>query len=153
MPIGQPGCLSPESDVRRTLKQDWGAGRWGRPVDRRSSHVRPGAFTSSGRRPDAQARVQKLRSNHQPPSLGSSPTPGTCPPEEKHDAGPPGQGGLKGLGNGSVEEPPGNTHRARDPTCPCPPRPRAQETQTHLKAVAFVYLNACLPGRGGGRSR
>ena len=142
VPTGQPGRLSPESGVRRTLEQDRAARRRERPVHQRSGHARPGAFTSSGQQPGAQARVQTLKSNHHPPSLGGSPTPGTRAPEEKHDAGPPGQGVLKGLGNGSVEEPPGNTHRARDPTCLCPPGPRAQEIQTRLKAIAFVYLNA-----------
>lgn len=142
MPTGQPGRLSPESGVRRTLEQDRAARRRGRPVVQRSGHVHPRAFTSSGQQPGAQARVQTLKSNHHPPSLGGSPAPDTRPPEEKHDAGPPGQGVLRGLGKGSVEEPPGNTHRARDPTCLCPPGPRAQEIQTRLKAVAFVYLNA-----------
>lgn len=133
--------------MRWTLKRDGGAGSRGCPAGRGSVHNHPGA--SSGQQPGAKARVRTPEPNHQPPSLGGHPPPGTSPQKRSKTLGPLGRGLSVVLETGQWRSPQ-ETDTGRRPSPPAPARSPGPGN-THLKAVAFVYLNASLSpwGRRG----
>lgn len=140
--------------MRWTLKRDGGAGSRGHPAGRGSVHNRPGA--SSGQQPGAKARVRTPEPNHQPPSLGGHPPPGTCLPRREARLGAPWAEGSQWSWKRASGGAPRKQTRAGEPARLHPPAPRAQETNTseslcfRLFKCFFVSLEAGEQVREGG---
>ena len=124
VPTRQPGCFVSRVCCEMDPQAGWRCrelGTWG------STHVRRGAFTCSGQQPGANARVQTLESNHQPPSLGRPPTPGHMSPQKRSETlGPLGRGFSGVLETGQWRSPQEtNTGPETQPACARPlPGPR-----------------------------